>query len=47
MKKITAIIIIFISTLGFFPFCIKNINKLFDIKGTVIDLEEVEFLSQL
>ena len=44
MKKMTAIIIIFISTLGFFAFLHKKILlNFFDIKGTVIDLQEVEF----
>ena len=44
MKKMTAIIIIFFSTLGFFAFLHKKILLNFlDIKGTVIDLEEVEF----
>ena len=45
MKKISVIIIIiFITTLGFFTFLQKKISLDFlDIKGTVIDLEEVEF----
>ena len=44
MKKMSAIIIIFITTLVFFAFLHKKISLNFlDIKGTVIDLEEVEF----
>ena len=44
MKKMSAIIIIFITTLGFFNFLYKKISLNFlDIKGTVIDLEEIEF----
>ncbi|GIS24213.1 MAG: hypothetical protein CM15mP124_6930 [Alphaproteobacteria bacterium] len=44
MKKLLAIIIIFITTLIFFAFFYKKISLNFlNIKGTVIDLEEDEF----
>ena len=44
MKKMLAIIIIFITTLGFFAFLHKKISLNFlNIKGTVIDFEEVVF----
>ena len=46
MKKILVIIIIFITTLGFFTFfSIKKIIKFLDIKGTVINLKEIRILS--
>ena len=44
MKKISAVIIIIITMLGFFVFLHKKKSLNFlDIKGTVIDLEEDEF----
>ena len=44
MNKMSAIIIIFITTIGFFAFLYKKISLNFlEIKGTVVDLEEVEF----
>ena len=44
MKKMSAIIIIIITMLGFFVFLDKKISLNFlDIKGTVIDSDEVEF----
>ena len=43
MKRMSAIIIIFITTLGFFSILYEKISLNFlDIKGTVIDLEEIE-----
>ena len=44
MKKMLAIIIIFITTLGFFTYLYEKISLNFlDIRGTIIDLEEIEF----
>ena len=44
MKKMLAIIILLITTLGFLNFFNKKISLNFlDIKGTVVNSEEVEF----